>query len=211
MKHKYYKNRQIDGDGVCIPIPESYRDCITLLQSDYYRGSGKIISFWKMLLMTLYKDKWAFQFYLRLASYQGGWLRPVFSGIRYVIGRHLGIIMSPKQPIGYGLVLGHGCLCMVFNPETVIGNNCLISQICNIGSNAPKSAVIGDNVYIGPMTCIVDDVHIGNNVTIGAGAVVTRDIPSNATAVGVPAKPINFDRPARYIGHKWDYHQYIEK
>lgn len=72
-----------------------------------------------------------------------------------------------------------------------------------IGSNHNKAAKIGDNVYIGPNVCIVEDVEIGNNVTIGAGSVVTKSIPNNATIVGNYAKIINYNNPGRYIKNKW--------
>ena len=48
-----------------------------------------------------------------------------------------------------------------------------------------KAATIGDNVYIGPGVCCVDSVVIGNNATIGAGSVVTKNIPDDATAVEI--------------------------
>ena len=51
--------------------------------------------------------------------------------------------------------------------------------------------------------CIVENVKIGNNVTIGAGSVVTKDIPDNATAVGNYAKVINYNNPGRYIKNRW--------
>ena len=69
--------------------------------------------------------------------------------------------------------------------------------------NEGKAAVIGDNVYIGPNTCIVEDVCIGDNATIGAGSVVTKDIPSNATAAGNYAKVLNFNNPGRYIQNRY--------
>lgn len=53
-----------------------------------------------------------------------------------------------------------------------------------------KPITVGDNVYIGTNTLILPGVNIGNNVIIGAGAVVSRDIPDNSVAVGVPAKVI---------------------
>ena len=39
--------------------------------------------------------------------------------------------------------------------------------------------------------------------TIGAGAVITRDIPENATVAGVPAKVLNYDNPGRYVGFRY--------
>lgn len=50
--------------------------------------------------------------------------------------------------------------------------------------------VVGNNAHIGIDSIIMPGVHIGDNVIIGAGSIVTRDIPSNTVAVGVPCKPI---------------------
>lgn len=107
-----------------------------------------------------------------------------------------------ETEVGYGLNLSHG-ICIVVNGGTMIGNNVNLSQFVNIGTNNNTPAIIGDNVYIGPMTCIVEDVHIGNNVTIGAGSVVTKDIPDNATAAGTPAIVLNYNNPGRYIGNRY--------
>lgn len=49
---------------------------------------------------------------------------------------------------------------------------------------------IGDNCFIGTRTIILPGVHIGNNVVIGSGSVVTKDIPPNCIAAGNPAKII---------------------
>lgn len=49
---------------------------------------------------------------------------------------------------------------------------------------------VGNNVYFGYRTIILPGVKIGDNVIIGAGSVVTKDIPSNCVAVGVPCKPV---------------------
>ncbi len=52
--------------------------------------------------------------------------------------------------------------------------------------------IIDDNVYISTGVTILGPVTIGNNVTIGAGAVVVKDIPDNCVVAGVPAKIINY-------------------
>ena len=53
-----------------------------------------------------------------------------------------------------------------------------------------KPVTIGNNVWIGGSVTILPGVSIGDNVTIGAGSVVTKDIPSNSVAVGNPCKVI---------------------
>lgn len=53
-----------------------------------------------------------------------------------------------------------------------------------------KPIVLGDNVYVGNNVLFLPGVHVGSNVIIGAGAVVTKDIPDNSVAVGVPARVI---------------------
>ena len=91
------------------------------------------------------------------------------------------------------------------SPTAKIGNNVNLSQFTTIGSNHNKAATIGDNTYIGPNACIIEDVTIGSNVTIGAGSVVTKDIPDNATACGNYAKVINFNNPGRYTkNNRWE-------
>jgi len=56
------------------------------------------------------------------------------------------------------------------------------------GTGKYGKIIIGDDVFIGVRTIILPDVKIGSNVVVGAGSVVTRDLPDNVVAVGVPAK-----------------------
>lgn len=53
-----------------------------------------------------------------------------------------------------------------------------------------KPIVVGNDVYIGVRSIIMPGVTIGNNVIVGAGAVVTKDVPDNSVVVGVPARVI---------------------
>lgn len=112
-----------------------------------------------------------------------------------------GIQIPRTTKIGYGFYIGHG-IGIVINGGTVIGNNVNISHFLSIGTNNDKPATIGDNVYIGPNVCIVEDVRVGNNSTIGAGAVVVKDVPDNATVAGVPAKVISYKSPGQFIKNK---------
>ena len=59
---------------------------------------------------------------------------------------------------------------------------------CHIGGNA----ILGEGVSIGTAATILNEVKIGKWSIVGAGAVVTRDLPEYVTAVGVPAKVIKY-------------------
>ncbi|WP_167494110.1 acyltransferase [Microbacterium hydrothermale] len=59
------------------------------------------------------------------------------------------------------------------------------------GSGAKISPVwIGDDVWLGRAAIVLPGVHIGHGSVIGAGAVVTQDVPENSVAVGVPARVV---------------------
>lgn len=90
--------------------------------------------------------------------------------------------------LGGGLLLPHP-LGIVIHPEAEIGPNCLIFQNVTIGAG-PKPGLprIGGHVDIGAGAAILGGVTIGDHAKIGANAVVVRDVPANATAVGVPAR-----------------------
>lgn len=192
-----------EGTQVIIPIPESYKDVATLIKSDYYRNAGELLPVYKIWLKTLlWVGSTSVLFWYRVASYKRGWLH-LFAKIMLKRGTvKCGLQISSRTKIGYGFLIQHSFGTIV-NPDTVIGNNVTLMQFVNIGTSTKNAALIGDCVNIFPMTCVVNDVVIGKNVTVGAGSVVTRSIPDNATAVGSPARVINYDHPAKYIGHKW--------
>lgn len=174
---------------------------LKLILSDLYRYCGNT-HFKSFIKNYFFNRGFNFSVWLRLAAMPnlvGKLAYPVF----YFKKKKYGIDIHCTTRIGYGLYIGHGGP-LVVNPTCIIGNNVNLSQFTTIGANGGKQAAeIGDNVYIGPNVCIIDHVHIGNNVTIGAGSVVTKNIPDNATAVGNYAKVIHFDNPGHSVNRRW--------
>ena len=190
-----------DGMSINIPKPECYKDCISLIRSDYFRIYGRTSGFIRMWTVSWRNPAFKYLFWLRLASYRG-----IFYYFCLLMHNHYGtkygIDILQSSNIGWGLYLGHGQNIIV-NEATVIGNNVSLSQMVNIGTNNGKGAIIGNNVYIAPMSCVVGNVEIGSDSIVGAGAVVTKDVPSDTTVVGVPARAIGTNKHSDYIFNPW--------
>ena len=104
----------------------------------------------------------------------------------------------PRHVIGPGLSIAHwGSI--VVHPGVRVGNNCRIHSAVNIGVFNGKCPIIDNNVYIAPGAKLFGGITIGNNVTIGANAVVNKDVPSNVTVGGIPAKIISYNNSSRLI------------
>lgn len=170
------------------------------IKSDLYRYTGKV-TFKNFLRYYFFNRGFKFCFWLRLAA-KKGFLGKISFPISYYYRRKYGIEIHPSTQIGYGLYIAHGGP-VVINPSAKLGNNITVSQFTSIGSTQGPAAEISDFVYIGPNVCIVENVKIGESSTIGAGSVVIKDVPENATVVGNYAKVINYDRPGRMIIYKW--------
>ena len=104
---------------------------------------------------------------------------------------------------GDNVLINYQCVFLDAAPVT-IGDNCFIGPMCgfytvkhpldpqrrNEGYVQGEPITLKDNVWIGGSCTILPGVTIGENSVIGAGSVVTRDIPANSVAVGNPARVI---------------------
>jgi len=113
-----------------------------------------------------------------------------------------GIELPFTARIGRGLYIGHFGQIIV-SGNAVLGEFCNISQGVTIGQagrgGEQHTPVIGDRVYIAPGAKLFGKITIGNDVAIGANAVVSKDLPDNAVAVGIPAKVINHDSSRDFV------------
>lgn len=112
--------------------------------------------------------------------------------------RRLALIICGAK-IGKGTFIGQN---VNFDPLLIqnisIGTNCIITQNVSIlthfyGSDRKfqfGKVDIGDDVFVGMNTLITKPIKIGNKSIVGGGSVITKDIPSNVLACGVPCKVI---------------------
>ena len=111
-------------------------------------------------------------------------------GAHLARGVHLGNFGEVKNAyLGPGTKMGH----FSYIGDATIGAGVNIGAgtiTCNYDGQRKHHTTIEDGAFIGSDTMLVAPVHIGRGARTGAGAVVTKDVPDHALAVGVPARVI---------------------
>lgn len=83
---------------------------------------------------------------------------------------------------------------IVIHHESKVGEGTYLYQHVTLGGrNGQRGPYIGKNCIIGAGACILGNIKIGDNVNVGANAVVLHDVPNNCTIVGVPAKIVKLN------------------
>ncbi len=104
-----------------------------------------------------------------------------------------GIEIHPGAKIGKGFFIDHG-MGVVIGETAEIGNNVTLFQGVTLGGTGKEKGkrhpTLGDNVVVATGAKILGNIKIGNNVKIGAGSVVIRDVPSDSTVVGIPGRVV---------------------
>lgn len=102
-----------------------------------------------------------------------------------------GIEIHPGAEIGKGLFIDHG-MGVVIGETTIIGDNVTLFQGVTLGGTGKEKGkrhpTLGNNIVVGTGAKILGNIKIGDNVNVGANAVVIRDVPPNSTVVGVPGR-----------------------
>jgi serine O-acetyltransferase len=124
-------------------------------------------------------------------------LEPLYFVLNLYLKTMWGIELPRAAQIGPGLYIGHFGGITV-SPQAVLGRYCTISQNITIGVSGAAERrgvpVIGDNVFIAPGARLFGKIRIGNDVKIGANAVIYKDIPDKAIVVLDPGfKIISYD------------------
>ena len=136
-----------------------------------------------------------------------------FSGSDIRLGRHVHMMALRDAPIRLAVFEGMGRVRVgdhvLINPGArivsakaiEIGNNCMLAMHCHLSDadwhdihhriyapGATAAIKLGDNVWLGDSVKVLKGVTIGDNTIVGAGAVVTKDLPANVMAGGNPAR-----------------------
>ena len=109
-----------------------------------------------------------------------------------------GIEIHPAAKIGSNFFMDHG-LGIVIGETAEIGENVTIYQAVTLGGimpsvesdsqrNQKRHPTIGNNVIIGSGAQILGPINVGDNARIGANSVVSKDVPSDVTVAGIPAR-----------------------
>lgn len=166
-----------------------------------------------IFMIVVYPATWAIGIYRF-----GYWIRyncniPIIKQIFFIVYYFLkriseiitGIEISPDAKIGKGLFIGH-LSCIVIGETSKIGKYSSVHQGVTIGGAGRGKfhgfPTIGDCVYFGAGAKVLGKINIGNNVMIGANAVVVKSIPDNSVVGGVPAKVLSNKGSMDYIQYR---------
>lgn len=162
----------------------------TFLQRIYFHNKGGQITIGK-----------GFRCNNKFISNSVGLLQPCLfnisaEGSRIIIGNNVGISgstinASTSVSIGDNTIIGSGCLITDTDSHPILAEHRLLPY--GGGQYTKQSPiVIEGNVFIGARSIIMKGVHIGQGAVVGAGSVVTKDVPANVIVAGNPAKIIKY-------------------
>ena len=149
-------------------------------------------NFWSLITAILFNQSFKRILFYRLSK-KKTLLRPLYAFLnRHYQNKQL-VYISKSAEIGEGFCIGH-CFSIILS-KCKIGKDVTIMQQVTIGSSRGGSRegypTIGNRCFIAAGAKIIGNITIGDDVVVGANAVVTKDIPSGCIVGGIPAKIIS--------------------
>ena len=150
---------------------------------------------WKALLRTLATDGTGAMVLYRLMQWSNRRrLTPLaflFNKLNTVLNN---CIIGCDASFGPRLVLIHATG-VVINSSVRGGSDIRIEHQVTIGAERRQAPLLGDSVFIGAGAKIIGNIRIGDDVRVGANAVVVKDVPAHCTVVGIPARIVRRRAP----------------
>jgi serine O-acetyltransferase len=116
--------------------------------------------------------------------------------LAHIVRFATGIEIHPGATIGDGFFIDHG-MGVVIGATTIIGRDVTLYQGVTLGGTSLKPGkrhpTLLDGVVVGVGAAVLGDILIGENAQVGAGSVVVKDVPANATVVGIPGRIVSKD------------------
>ena len=113
--------------------------------------------------------------------------------INYEAHSKTGADIHPGATIGDYFFIDHATG-VVIGETTIIGDHCMLYQGVTLGgvstSKGKRHPTLGDHVVCGANASVLGNITIGNNVRVGAGSVVLKDVPDDCTVVGIPGRVV---------------------
>ncbi len=130
----------------------------------------------------------------RVAHRLHGWGFPLLPRLLSQFSRFVtGIEIHPGATIGRRFFIDHG-MGVVIGETAVVGDDVLLYHQVTLGGTGKDSGkrhpTLDDGVVVGAGAKILGNIHVGAQARIGAGSVVLRDVPPNATVVGIPGRVV---------------------
>lgn len=167
-------------------------------------------------VVTTYPGVWALiwhRFNHKLWGYNLKWIARVLSSVARLL---TGIEIHPGAVIGRRFFIDHG-MGVVIGETAEIGDDCTLYHGVTLGGTSWKEGkrhpTLGNNVIVGAGAKVLGPIEIGDGARVGSNAVVVREVPQNATVVGIPGKiigsqPVRLDQDHGALAKKIGFDAY---